>query len=87
VGFSNTIWNAGAERVELERNPNKQETMSRQIYQNLLYNAAIGGTAVSHAPVARDVACHPNPERYHFATSSRRPCTTWEAIHSCVPCP
>jgi hypothetical protein len=41
--------------------------MSRQIYRNLLYNTAIGGTLVSHAPVASDVAYHLNHEHCHFA--------------------
>jgi hypothetical protein len=52
--------------VELERSPKQQETVSRLIYENLLYKAALGATLVSHTPVASDIAYHPNHERYFF---------------------
>jgi hypothetical protein len=64
--FSNTVWNAGEGRLELEGNPHPQQDASKQIYQNL-YDAPIGGTQVSHTVVASDLIDHPGHEHYHFA--------------------
>jgi hypothetical protein len=64
--FSNTVWNAGEGRLELEGNPKPQRDVVKQIYQNL-YDAASGGALVSHKPAASDVVYHPTHRHYHFA--------------------
>jgi hypothetical protein len=65
--FSNTIWNAGEGRLELESEPlPHEEGKAKKIYQNL-YDAPIGGTLVRHKQVASDIIYHPEHQHFHFA--------------------
>jgi hypothetical protein len=68
--FSNTVWNAGEGRLEIQGNPNpprkKKQNTIRQIYQNL-YDAPVGGTQVSHKQVASDAIYHEGHQHFHFA--------------------
>jgi hypothetical protein len=63
--FSNTIWNAGKGRLELEGDPNA-ESDDNVVFQNL-YDAAVGGERTVHREVATDNIYHPGHEHYHFA--------------------
>ena len=67
--FSNTVWNAGEGRLELEGDPHPQEGTTKAIYQNL-YDAPTGGALVSHKEVDGDAVYHPSHEHYHFADFS-----------------
>ena len=67
--FSNTVWNAGEGRLELEGDPHPQQDAAKTIYQNL-YDAPTGGNRVSHTQVSSDVVYHPSHEHYHFADFS-----------------
>jgi hypothetical protein len=64
--FSNTIWNAGEGRLELQGDPRPNEEASKKIYQNL-YDAPVGGKLTSHKQVASDFIYHPNHQHFHFA--------------------
>lgn len=64
--FSNTVWNAGKGRLELEGDPQPRQGTAKQVYQNL-YDAPVGGTRVSHKQVASDIAYHPTHQHYHLA--------------------
>jgi hypothetical protein len=66
--FSNTIWNAGEGRLELEGNPNPKgnPNIVRKVYQNLYYDA-VSGKRVRHREVASDTVYHPGHQHYHFA--------------------
>jgi hypothetical protein len=66
--FSNSVWNAGEGRLELEGDPTPQPDpdVAKKVYQNL-YDAPIGGTLVSHKQVASDFIYHPNHMHFHFA--------------------
>ena len=68
--FSNTVWNAGEERLEVQGNPKppkkKDQNIVRQIYQNL-YDAPVGGNQVSHKQVASDAIYHAGHQHFHFA--------------------
>ena len=63
--FTNTVWNAGEGRLELEGNPRPRQAGSA-VYQNL-YDAPTGGARVGHRQVSSDVVYHPTHEHYHFA--------------------
>lgn len=68
--FSNTVWNAGEGRLELQGNPKppkkKERNIVRQIYQNL-YDAPVGGAQTSHKQVASDAIYHAGHQHFHFA--------------------
>ena len=68
--FSNTVWNAGEGRLEIQGNPRppkkKDQNTVRQIYQNL-YDAPVGGNLVSHKQVASDAIYHAGHQHFHFA--------------------
>lgn len=66
--FSNTVWNAGEGRLELESEPQPapdQDTVS-PLYQNL-YDAPTGGRRVRQRRVRGIIAYHPTHAHYHFA--------------------
>ncbi len=62
--FSNTVWNAGEGRLELEGYPRPHRD-AIPVYQNL-YDAAVGGSLVSHKPVSSDILYHLSHNHYHF---------------------
>lgn len=62
--FSNTVWNAGPGRLELEGDPRPRQGVVKAIYQNL-YDPQ--GKQVSHKPVNSDVTYHPTHAHFHFA--------------------
>jgi hypothetical protein len=68
--FSNTVWNAGEGRLEIQGNPKppkkKDQNTVRQIYQNL-YDAPVGGAQTSHKQVASDAIYHAGHQHFHFA--------------------
>jgi hypothetical protein len=68
--FSNTVWNAGEGRLEIQGNPKppkkRDKGIVRQIYQNL-YDAPVGGNQVSHKQVASDAIYHAGHQHFHFA--------------------
>lgn len=64
--FSNTVWNAGEGRLELEGEPHPRRNVAKRIYQNL-YDAPAGGNLTSHKQVASDVIYHASHEHFHFA--------------------
>jgi hypothetical protein len=70
--FSNTVWNAGEGRLEIQGNPKppkKRDTTNntlRQIYQNL-YDAPVGGAQTLHKQVASDAIYHAGHQHFHFA--------------------
>ena len=64
--FSNTVWNAGSGRLELQGDPHPRRDVAKKIYQNL-YDAAVGGTRVSSRQVASDTIYHEGHQHYHFA--------------------
>lgn len=62
--FSNTVWNAGEGRLELESDVDSQE-MPKPIFQNL-YNEPVGGIRTERKRVASDFIFHPNHNHFHF---------------------
>jgi hypothetical protein len=62
--FSNTIWNAGQGRLELEGDSDPFGANTN--YQNL-YDEPVGGTRVSHEIVASDFIFHASHNHFHFA--------------------
>lgn len=64
--FSNSVWNAGPGRLELEGDPRPQRDVAKRVYQNV-YDAPVGGARVGHAQVATDVVYHPTHSHYHLA--------------------
>lgn len=61
--FSNTVWNAGEGRLELQGDPNPSG--SNTIYQNV-YDATTGGVRVIQRQVSSDIIYHPSHYHYHF---------------------
>ncbi len=61
--FSNTVWNAGPGRLEMEGNPDPQQG-GKAIYQNV-YDAR--GTQVDSKLVNSDFVYHPTHQHFHFA--------------------
>jgi hypothetical protein len=64
--FSNTVWNAGEGRLEIQGNPKPKKNIAKQIYQNL-YDDPVGGNRTSHKQVATDTIYHPGHQHFHFA--------------------
>ncbi len=62
--FSNSIWNTGEGRLELQGNPNPNG--SNLVYQNI-YDHPAGGSRVSQTHVSSDFIYHPSHFHYHFA--------------------
>jgi hypothetical protein len=63
--FTNTVWNAGEGRLELESDSASSE-VPQPIYQNL-YDAPVGGTRTERKRVASDFIFHPTHNHFHFA--------------------
>lgn len=63
--FSNTVWNAGEGRLELESDVDSPD-MPKPIFQNL-YNAPAGGIRTERKRIASDFIFHPNHNHFHFA--------------------
>ncbi|MCA9877472.1 MAG: hypothetical protein KC442_06815 [Thermomicrobiales bacterium] len=63
--FSNTVWNAGEGRLELESDVDSTD-MPKPIYQNL-YDAPVGGKQVERKRIASDFIYHPYHNHFHFA--------------------
>jgi hypothetical protein len=63
--FSNTVWNAGAGRLEIE-GPIDPEAPDKTLFQNA-YDAPVGGEQAARRPVDSDVLYHPDHQHYHFA--------------------
>ncbi len=61
--FSNTVWNAGEGRLELEGDPNPSG--SNLVYQNL-YDSPTAGVRVVQKHVSSDLIYHPSHYHYHF---------------------
>lgn len=61
--FSNTVWNAGEGRLELQGDPNPSG--NNKIYQNI-YDGTTDGTRVIQRQVSSDIIYHPSHYHYHF---------------------
>ncbi|HEV2066211.1 MAG TPA: discoidin domain-containing protein [Thermomicrobiales bacterium] len=61
--FSNTVWNDGEGRLELQGDPRPDG--SSKVYQNV-YDSPSGGTRVSQRHVSSDIVYHPSHYHYHF---------------------
>jgi len=61
--FSNTVWNVGEGRLELQGDPNPNG--SNVIYQNV-YDHPTGGSRIRHDQVSLDVIYHPSHYHYHL---------------------
>ncbi|MDQ4100226.1 MAG: lysyl oxidase family protein, partial [Chloroflexota bacterium] len=66
--FSNTVWNAGEGRLEIQGDPNPNG--SNTIYQNI-YDARYGGNRVIQRQVSADLLYHPSHYHYHFLGFAR----------------
>jgi hypothetical protein len=64
--LTNTVWNAGEGRLELQGNPLPGDGPVDELYQNL-YDAPIGGNRVRQVRVAGEIVYHPSHAHYHFA--------------------
>lgn len=62
--LSNTVWNVGEGRLELQGDPDPNG--SSRIYQNI-YDHPTGGSRVSQAQVNSDLIYHPSHRHYHFS--------------------
>ena len=61
--FSNTVWNDGEGRLELQGDPRPDG--SSKVYQNV-YDSPSSGTRVSQRHVSSDIVYHPSHYHYHF---------------------
>jgi hypothetical protein len=64
--FTDTVWNAGEGRLELQGPTSPTGSDSDQLYQNL-YDSPAGGTRVGRRPVAGRIVYHQKHAHYHFA--------------------
>jgi hypothetical protein len=64
--FTNTVWNAGEGRLELQAPTSPTGGVAGQLYQNL-YDAPLGGKRVGRRPVDGTIFYHQNHAHYHFA--------------------
>jgi len=62
--LSNTVWNVGEGRLELQGDPNPNG--GTLIYQNI-YDNPTGGSRVAQARVNSDIIYHPSHRHYHFS--------------------
>jgi len=62
--LSNTVWNVGEGRLELQGDPNPNG--GSRIYQNL-YDHPTGGSRVAQEQVNSDLLYHPSHYHYHFS--------------------
>ncbi|MBA3377615.1 MAG: SH3 domain-containing protein, partial [Chloroflexia bacterium] len=62
--LSNTVWNVGEGRLELQGDPNPNG--SSRIYQNI-YDHPTGGSRVSQEQMNSDLLYHPSHFHYHFS--------------------
>jgi hypothetical protein len=62
--FTNTVWNAGPGRLELEAST-FFDLDARELYQNL-YDAPINGHRVGRKRVDGEIIYHPSHAHYHF---------------------
>lgn len=61
--FSNTVWNDGEGRLELQGDPRPDGSSS--VYQNV-YDSPTAGTRVSQTHASSDIVYHPSHYHYHF---------------------
>lgn len=64
--FTNTVWNAGEGRLELQAPTAAQGDGGEELYQNL-YDAPIGGKRVGRRRVNGTIVYHDSHAHYHFA--------------------
>jgi hypothetical protein len=64
--FTNTVWNAGEGRLELQAPTSLIGGELGQLYQNL-YDAPVGGKRVGRRQVNGTIFYHENHAHYHFA--------------------
>ena len=64
--FTNTVWNAGNGRLELEAATSVFDVDAGELYQNL-YDRPIGGNRVKRLRVNGEIVYHPTHAHYHFA--------------------
>jgi Lysyl oxidase len=64
--FTNTVWNAGEGRLELEAATTLGDNGAGTLHQNV-YDAPAGGHRVVHRRVDGELIYHPDHEHYHFA--------------------
>lgn len=62
--FSNTVWNVGEGRLELQGDP--RASGGNAIFQNI-YDAVSGGSRVAQFQVSSDLIYHPSHFHYHFS--------------------
>jgi hypothetical protein len=63
--FSNTVWNTGPGRLELQGSPHQTKNEAKQITQNF-YDQAVGGNLVSSRVASEDVLYHEGHQHFHF---------------------
>jgi len=61
--FSNTVWNGGQGRLELQGDPNPHRDAAKQIYQNI-YDRA--GNLVQQRVASEDIVYHEGHQHFHF---------------------
>jgi hypothetical protein len=64
--FTNTVWNAGEGRLEMEGNPDPASEGTKDLFQNI-YDRPAGGHRVIHRRVDGEILYHPTHMHYHFA--------------------
>jgi hypothetical protein len=64
--LTNTVWNAGEGRLELQAATQPTAGGKNRLYQNL-YDAPVGGKRVGRRRVHGRIVYHPSHQHYHFA--------------------
>lgn len=64
--LTNTVWNAGQGRLELQAATQPAANGRNRLYQNL-YDAPVGGKRVGRRRVHGRIVYHPSHQHYHFA--------------------
>jgi hypothetical protein len=64
--FTNTIWNAGPGRLELEGDVDPNREQVKRIFQNI-YDAPVGGAQVGRQQINGTIIYHKEHGHFHFA--------------------
>lgn len=82
--FTNTIWNVGEGRLELQAPTSPRTGASGQLYQNL-YDVPAGGKRVSRRRVASQISYHAAHNHFHFNDFASYQLLRRDAAGSYVP--